>query len=97
MQRRRLLQLLVALLLAYQLALFVLVHVKARFLLPLAPFLCGFAGSCLAALRERVGGTTLRDGTVAWTPLRFAAGAALAALLLFLAFAGPALDGLCAR
>lgn len=95
--RRRLLQLLVALLLAYQLALFVLVHVKARFLLPLAPFLCGFAGSCLAALRERVGGTTPRDETVAWTPLRFAAGAALAALLLFLAFAGPALDGLCAR
>ena len=31
------------------------------------------------------------------TPLRLAIGAVLAALLLFLAFAGPALDQLCAR
>jgi hypothetical protein len=31
-----------------------------------------------------------------FTPPRIAAGVALAALLLFLAFAGPLLDGLCA-
>ena len=93
-QRRRLLQALVALLLAYQLALFLLVHVKARFLLPLAPFLCGFAGSWLAALPARARGSG-EDG-IAFTPLRLAIGAALAVVLLLLAFAGPALDGLCA-
>jgi hypothetical protein len=31
------------------------------------------------------------------TPIRLAAGVLLAMLLLFLAFAGPALDHLCAR
>ncbi len=91
--RRRLLQWLVALLVAYQLALFVLVHVKARFLLPLTPFLCGFAGSWLAALHARGSG----EAAIAFTPLRLAIGASLATLLLFLAFAGPALDGLCAQ
>lgn len=93
-QRRRLLQALVALLLAYQLALFLLVHVKARFLLPLTPFLCGFAGSWLAALPARTRGSG--EDAIAFTPLRLAIGAALAVLLLLLAFAGPALDGLCA-
>jgi hypothetical protein len=95
-RRRRLLQVLVALLVAYQLALFLLVHVKARFLLPLTPVLCGFAGSFLVALNARVAGTAAHDESIAWTPLRLSIGAALAALLLFLAFAGPALDGLCA-
>lgn len=83
-----------ALFLAYQLALFALIHVKARFLLPMLPLLCGFAGSFLAALRARA---PSRDAeAIALTPLRLALGAALAALLLFLAFAGPALDRLCA-
>lgn len=85
----------VVLLFGYQLALFLLIHVKARFLLPMVPFLCGFAGSFLVALRARC-----RPGrdepTVALTPPRLALGVALAALLLFLAFAGPALDHLCA-
>lgn len=77
---------------AYQLALFGLIHVKARFLLPLLPFLCGFAASFLCARRARGDA----QATIALTPPRLAAGAALAALLLFLAFAGPWLDGLCA-
>jgi len=88
---RRWLLALVALFIAYQLGLMLLLHVKARFLLPMLPFLCGFAGSFLAALRSPRG-----DAAIALTPPRLAAGALLAALLLFLAFAGPALDGLCA-
>jgi 4-amino-4-deoxy-L-arabinose transferase-like glycosyltransferase len=83
--------LVLALFAGYQLALFALIHVKARFLLPLLPFLCGFAGSFLVASHRRRG-----DDTIAFTPPRLAAGAVLAALLLFLAFAGPALDHLCA-
>lgn len=88
--------LVVTLFAGYQLALFALIHVKARFLLPLLPFLCGFAGSFLAALRRRTTGAAAADAAIALTPPRLAAGAALAALLLFLAFAGPALDRLCA-
>ncbi len=87
---------LVGLYVAYQLALMLLVHVKARFLFPMMPFFCAFAGSFLAAWFSRF--TAREDGadTLALTPPRLAIGAALAALLLFLAFAGPALDGLCA-
>ncbi|WP_395679639.1 hypothetical protein [Dokdonella sp.] len=83
---------LVALFAAYQLALFALIHVKARFLLPLLPFLCGFAASFLCASRERGDA----DAAIARTLPRLAIGAVLAVLLLFLAFAGPWLDGLCA-
>lgn len=103
---------LVVLFIGYQLGLMLLIHVKARFLLPMTPFLCGFAGSFLAALRERrPAGTPAAtpllasgDKSVAaiaasvmrLTPPRLVPGALLAALLLFLAFAGPALDHLCA-
>lgn len=83
---------LVALYVAYQLALMLLVHVKARFLFPMMPFLCGFAGSFIAASFAR---DEARDA-IALTPRRLAIGAVLAALLLFLAFAGGALDHLCA-
>jgi hypothetical protein len=84
----------VGLFLAYQFALFLPIHVKARFLLPMLPFLCGLAGSFLSTLGERR--PTLRaPAAIALTPARLAVGAALAALLLFLAFAGPALDRLC--
>jgi 4-amino-4-deoxy-L-arabinose transferase-like glycosyltransferase len=83
---------LVGLYVAYQLALMLLIHVKARFLFPMMPFFSAFAGSFLAAAFAR---GEARD-TIALTPPRLAAGAALAALLLFLAFAGPALDHLCA-
>jgi 4-amino-4-deoxy-L-arabinose transferase-like glycosyltransferase len=84
----------VVLFLAYQLALFLLIHVKARFLLPMLPFLCGFAGSFLVALRARLPGGH-DEPTVSMTPVRLSFGAVFAALLLFLAFAGPALDHLC--
>jgi hypothetical protein len=87
---------LVALFAAYQIALFALIHVKARFLLPLLPFLCGFAATALVALRRHVVPGRRDDVVVSFTPLRAAFATGLAALLLFLAFAGPALDHLCA-
>ncbi|HEX5125076.1 MAG TPA: hypothetical protein VFV97_17660, partial [Rhodanobacteraceae bacterium] len=87
---------LVALYVAYQLALLLLVHVKARFVFPMMPFFCGFAGSFLAASFARWQAPATDGGAIAMTPIRLAIGAALAALLLFLAFAGPALDRLCA-
>lgn len=77
---------LIALFCAYQLALFALIHVKARFLLPMIPFLCGFGASFLVARQQ-----------LRLTPLRLTFGALLAVLLIFLAFAGPALDHVCAR
>jgi hypothetical protein len=99
----------IALLIAYQLGLMLLIHVKARFLLPMIPILCGFAGSFLVAVRNHLAvAAAMRSETkerslaaaaaptVAFTPVRLAAGTALAALLLFLAFAGPVLDRLCA-
>ena len=79
---------------AYQLGLMALLHVKARFLFAMIPFLCAFAGTFYARLSPAHAGDA--RGPVAFTPLRLAAGALLAALLLVLAFAGPALDGLCA-
>jgi len=93
---------LIALYIAYQLALLLLVHVKARFLLPIMPFLCCFAGSFLVCLRlhaqqHRAPATMdVVEESLSFTRLRMAIGAALATFLLFLAFAGPALDGLCA-
>ncbi len=69
-------------------------HVKARFLFPMIPFLCAFAGTFYARLRPALAGEP--RGPVAFTPPRLVAGALIAALLLVLAFAGPALDGLCA-
>jgi hypothetical protein len=93
---------LIALYLGYQLALLLVVHVKARFLLPMMPFLCGFAGAFLVSIGARLRGYASAapngdDGLLSITPVRAAFGAAAAALLLFLAFAGPALDGVCAR
>jgi len=78
-----------ALFVAYQLALFLLIHVKARFLLPMTPILCGLAGTALARIGGRDGG--MEDAS----SLRIAFGALLAALLLFLAFGGPLLDRSC--
>ena len=93
--RRRIgmLHVIVALFLAYQLALFSLIHVKARFLLPMLPFLCGLAGDVLT----RAVAPRRDDGALALTPLRLSVGALFAVLLLFLAFAPAALDGSCAR
>lgn len=93
---------------AYQLGIFFVLHVKARFLLPMLPFLCGFAASALASvgkLGEHVdAGHALRVSPLAagsgpdsaparW---RWALGLSLALLLLALAFAGPWLDQSCA-
>ena len=76
---------------AYQLALYLPLHVKARFLLPMLPFLCAFGASFLASLaRPEPDAAVMLQG--AW---RWLAGAALAALLLALAFAGPLLDLSC--
>jgi hypothetical protein len=77
---------------AYQLGLYLLLHVKARFLLPMLPFLCAFAGSALASLAR-----PQQDAAVQWRGgLRAALAALLAALLLGLALAGPWLDKTCA-
>ena len=94
-RRRRIgmLHVVVTLFFAYQFALFALIHVKARFLLPMLPFLCGLAGDVLA----RVVAPRRDDGALAFTPMRLTFGTLLAALLLFLAFAPAALDGLCVR
>jgi 4-amino-4-deoxy-L-arabinose transferase-like glycosyltransferase len=81
--------------LAYQLALFGVLHVKARFLFPMIPFLCAFAGSFYSAMRAGLAG--IAPDRLAFTLPRLLAGGVLAALLLVLAFAGPALDQACAR
>ena len=73
----------------YQLALFAGLHVKTRFLLPMMPVLCVFAGYFLSRLPEFTGrASPLSRG-------QRLAGMALAALLAFLALAGPALDRAC--
>jgi len=80
-----------ALFFAYQLGLYLLLHVKARFLLPMMPFLCAFAGSALASLQRP-------DATVAVRlqgAMRWVIAALLALLLLLLALAGPWLDQSC--
>lgn len=85
---------LIALYMGYQLALMAVLHVKARFLFPMVPFLCAFAGTFYASLRARIAGAG--DEPLTFTAPRLAVGAVLAGLLLVLAFAGPVLDGLCA-
>jgi 4-amino-4-deoxy-L-arabinose transferase-like glycosyltransferase len=75
----------------YQLALYSGLHVQARYLLPMVPVFCVFAGAAFARA-TRAGDVS---EVVVATPLRLALGAALAALLLWLAFAGPFLDGYC--
>jgi 4-amino-4-deoxy-L-arabinose transferase-like glycosyltransferase len=76
---------------AYQLGLYLLLHVKARFLLPMMPFLCAFAGSALASLNRPDAAAAVRvqgamRGTIA---------AALSLLLLMLALLGPWFDRSC--
>lgn len=76
---------------AYQLGLYLLLHVKARFLLPFMPFLCAYAGSAYASLaRPDSGAAVWLHGRWRWT-----LAALLAALLLLLALAGPWLDHSC--
>jgi 4-amino-4-deoxy-L-arabinose transferase-like glycosyltransferase len=68
--------------LAYNLLVFLLLHVKSRYRLQLVPFLDLLAGAGLAAAWARL----RRADTPRVSGLRIAAAAALAALLLFLAF-----------
>jgi hypothetical protein len=72
----------------YQLALYLGLHVQSRYLLPMMPVFCGFAGDALA--RSLPGGGAAPPRRTA-----LAAGAVLAALLLWLAFAGPWIDHVC--
>lgn len=81
----------VAVYLAYQLALYLGLHVMQRYLFQMMPFLCGFAGSFLAVLVQR-GGAQSALVSSRW---RLAAGAGLGLVLLGLAWLGPILDGNC--
>lgn len=81
-----------ALFFAYQLGLYLLLHVKARFLLPMMPFLCAYAGSALASLHRPEPGAAV----VLQQRWRWWVAALLAALLLGLALLGPEIDGACA-
>ncbi len=75
-------------LVGYQLALYLGLHVKARYVLPIIPIGCGFAGQALAYVFSR-------DANATVSRWRISLGAILALLLLGLAFAGPWLDGYC--
>lgn len=88
--------LVIGLYVVYQLGIFLLLHVKARFLLPMVPILCGMAGSFLAAIWSRWRQPGAIAVSLLLAPWRIFAGAGLAALLLWLAFGGPILDGQCA-
>lgn len=75
--------------LAYQLVLYLGLHVMQRYLFQMLPFLCIFGGAALA-MRDREAAPAL-----AVTPTRLVLGGLLAAILLALAFLGPWLDGNC--
>jgi hypothetical protein len=74
--------------LGYQLAIYLGLLAIARYLLPMMPVMCGFAGDAYARL---VGA----EPGAGFTRMRLLAGSLLAALLLFLAFAAPWIDGYC--
>lgn len=75
----------------YQLALYLLLHVKARFLLPMMPLICAFAASAIVSLNRPDTAAAVRlQGRARWC-----IAAALALLLLMLALLGPAFDGSC--
>lgn len=92
----------IGLFVAYQLALFLGLHVKARFLLPMLPFLGGFAASAMlslprmhAALAQATHADEDAQAPLVWTRTRLVVGALLTALLCFLAIGGPWLDHGC--
>lgn len=93
--RNRVLLWVIVLFFGYQAALFLGLHVKARFLLPMLPFFSGFAASALVSVLPQ----QLADGSSPLTAsrVRIVAAVLLAALALFLACAGPWLDASCAR
>jgi hypothetical protein len=72
----------------YQLGLFLLLHVKARYLLPLLPLFCVFAGEAFSTLWKK-------GFNQAYHNIRLFISLLISFLLLFLAFAGPWLDSYC--
>ena len=93
-QRRSMLLLVLALFFAYQMALFLALHVQARFLLPMLPFMAGFAASGISQLLPDHKGQAVSPLSV--TGGRMVLAVLLGALLLLLAFGGPWLDQSCA-
>ncbi len=78
--------------LGYQLALYLGLHVKARYLLPMVPVFCGFAAQAMVQLWPA---RATRELPKNFPAFRLVLGSTLAALLLLLAFAGPWIDGYC--
>lgn len=95
---RRPLALTVGGLLAYQLALYFVLHAESRYAVQLWPLLCLFAGWFLAALAPRWRDPLSPAAAAAIASagrLRWALGTLLALLLAWFAFAGPYLDRMC--
>ena len=84
-------------LLAYQLTLYFVLHAESRYAIQLWPLLCLFAGWFLVALagRWRDPGAPEAAALASAGPLGWSAGALLALLLAWFAFAGPYLDRMC--
>lgn len=84
-------------LLAYQFAVYFVLHAVSRYAVQLWPILCLFAGWFLAALaaRRHDPGEPAAAGLAVAGGLRWALGALLALLLAWFAFAGPYLDRMC--
>lgn len=78
----------------YQLALYSGLHVMQRYLLPMLPFLCGFAGSFVLAVGLRLRGA--ESAALIITRWRLVLGGVLALVLLGLSTLGPLLDASCA-
>ncbi len=80
-----------ALYLAYQLALFLGLHVMERYFFQMQPLLCGFAGSFLAVLLRR----EASQDVLSFARWRWLVGGVVAIVLLGLAWLGPVFDGAC--
>jgi hypothetical protein len=77
--------------LAYQLALYLGLHVMERYVFQMLPVMCAFGGSVIAAMFHR----GQASPCLAVSPLRLVSGLILAVILLSLAWLGPVLDGQC--
>lgn len=86
---------LIVLFFGYQGALYLGLHVKARFLLPMLPFMSGFAASALVSVLPAAAGAP--PSPLASNRWRVLTAVLLAALLVFFACAGPLIDASCTR
>jgi hypothetical protein len=82
-------------LLAYYAAVFFVGHVESRYAFWIWPFLSVFAGWFAVRVAGRLAGGTAIAPAAAHARPRWAAGAVLATLLVWFAFAGPYLDRMC--